>query len=337
MSIRSIYAFLASLTILLGGCADVVTTDGGGGAGGASGMGGAGGGGGGMGGGGGVGGAGGATVVTKTISLGYTNNAPVIFGDVMIVDWELSVAPDGAVAGGTTFDATLDGTAFFPEAILDGLQAIVIGGVKRLAVTELAATVLVRSGASGDPVTLEQAEVSHSCVVDGTACDPTKTQPDGSNEDCIPVFASNECLGFLEVPTSEACAPGAACETFGKESQCEANGFCVTGPIAIKLEAGTGTYTADASGEIRFGWDDENTGATVSSDGTYTLPPAIFSEPAAPNGFRALVAETPGSPLVLALQCTMAVDSGDPPHGVGVPDEASPTPDELLLTIPIVQ
>jgi hypothetical protein len=77
-----------------------------------------------------------------------------------------------------------------------------------------------------------------------------------------------------------------------------------------------------------FGWDDENTGATVNGDGTYALPPAMFGDPTPPNGLRVIAL------LQVALQCTMAVDSNGP-DGVGVPDQSSPTPDSLLLSVPI--
>ena len=58
------------------------------------------------------------------------------------------------------------------------------------------------------------------------------------------------------------------------------------------------------------------------------LPSAAFADPPEPNGIRV------SAGLGVGLQCTMAVDSGGP-DGVGVPDQASPTPDELLLEVPV--
>lgn len=336
MGVRWICLSLALLAIVVGGCAEVVVANGTGGAGGDGGMGGSGG----MGGGGGDGGTAGVDPVTKTIRLGCTENG--FFSGPWIVDWELSVAPGAAVTGGAEFDATLRGTAVFPEAFLDAWHEA-FDGIERVALGDLAATVLVRSGATGDPVTLERVELPHTCAIDGNSCDPTKSQPDGANEDCVPTSRSNECLDFVNViPISDDCNAGGVCETLGKQSQCETKGSCVTGSLPVELKAGTGTYAVDISaGEILFGWDDQNTGATVNNEGTYDLPPAVYTEPTPPNGLRIRlgvgVGEAPTTFLTLALQCTMAVDSGDPIYGVGVPDQASPTPDELLLSIPIVE
>jgi hypothetical protein len=54
----------------------------------------------------------------------------------------------------------------------------------------------------------------------------------------------------------------------------------------------------------------------------------MFGDPTPPNGLRVIAL------LQVALQCTMAVDSNGP-DGVGVPDQSSPTPDSLLLSVPI--
>ena len=94
----------------------------------------------------------------------------------------------------------------------------------------------------------------------------------------------------VDVPVSEDCAPGGLCDTLGKagapDSQCGVNGFCVTGPLPLPLNTDTGSYTTDGSGDVLFGWDDENTGATVNGDGTYALPAAVFGNPPEPNGLR---------------------------------------------------
>jgi len=332
MSLRWIWFSLLILAITGGGCAKVVVENGG-----AGGEGGAGGGG--AGGAGGAGGVSGTPAVEKTIRLGCRENG-FFSGLTWIFDWELSIAPDALVTGGADFDATLGGTVFVSEGILDTWHEAFLG-IRRIALADIAATVLARSGASGDPVILERVELPYTCADGGATCDPTKSETDGTNEECFPASASNPCLAFVSViPISEDCGVGGVCEALGKESQCEAIGSCVTGPLLVELAPATGTYTADASGEILFGWDDENTGATVNPDGTYNLPPVGFPQPAPPNGVRLLLgvgAADSGNFFTLALQCTMAVDSGDPIYGVGVADRSSPTPDQLLLPIPIVE
>jgi hypothetical protein len=254
-----------------------------------------------------------------------------VTADISILDWELTVTPDGAITGGAAFDAELDGIAFFAESFLDAAQAVVPGGIKSAALADVAATVLVRSGATGDPVTLGPSDLPYTCQIGGASCDPANSTPGGSNPDCEPVGGFNQCLQFVEIPNSEDCAPGGVCDMLGKTgegSQCANNGFCVTGPLPLQLEAATGSYTADAEGDILFGWDDANTGATVAVDGTYDLPPAVFNDPTPPNGLRVIAL------LQVALQCTMAVDSNGP-DGVSVPDASSPTPDSALISFPI--
>jgi hypothetical protein len=340
----SVFAVLGLAAVVGCGSSSGGTAGTGGGAGGTGGMGGGAGGTGGMGGGaggaggtggmgggaGGTGGTGGSIgAVTKSMTLGCTNS---VTADISILDWELTVAPDGGtITGGAAFDATLDGVAFFAESFLDAAQSVIPGGIKQAALADVAATVIVRSGATGDPVTLVASDIPYTCDIDGASCDPANNAVNGSNPDCVPVGAFNKCLRFIAIPTSDDCASGGVCDGLGKTgtgSQCELNGFCVTGPLPLDLQSATGSYTADASGAVLFGWDDENTGATVALDGTYDLPPAVFTDPTPPNGVRVVAL------LSVALQCTMAVDSNGP-NGVGVPDASSPTPDELLLSIPI--
>jgi hypothetical protein len=123
---------------------------------------------------------------------------------------------------------------------------------------------------------------------------------------------------------------GGVCDNLGKlASQCDVNGFCVTGGLPLALESQVTTFTAAASGIVSFGYDDQNTGATINPDGTYALPAAVFTAATTPNEIK-----VNASGLSVALRCTMAVDAGGP-DGVGVPDEASPTPDGLLITFDI--
>jgi hypothetical protein len=138
-------------------------------------------------------------------------------------------------------------------------------------------------------------------------------------------------LPSVDLPISNDCAPAGVCDGLGKlDSQCAANGFCITGPLPLPLQAASGSYTVAASGQMRFGWDDASTGATLNGDGTYALPPAVFADPSGPNGMR-----VSAGGLSIAIECTMAVDSADPTYGVGVTGQSSPTPDALLVSFPI--
>jgi hypothetical protein len=104
----------------------------------------------------------------------------------------------------------------------------------------------------------------------------------------------------------------------------------VTGGLPLDLADQAGSFTPAASGIVNFGFADQGTGATpLNPDGTYNLPPAVFTDPQALNEIK-----VNASGLSVALVCTMAVDSGGP-DGVGVPDQASPTPTGLLNTFSI--
>ena len=80
---------------------------------------------------------------------------------------------------------------------------------------------------------------------------------------------------------------------------------------------------------MNFGFADQGTGATVNPNGTYNLPAAVLTAPQQLNEIK-----VNASGLSVALVCTMAVDSAGP-YGVGVPDQASPTPSSLLNTFNI--
>lgn len=272
---------------------------------------------------------GGACSVRKLITLGCTNN---VNDNVSILEWELWVTREGDIVGGESFDATLDGIAFFSEEFLDAAQGAIPGGVEDAGLVAIAATVLPRSGATGDPVTLvDDSDAPFACAIGRTACDPANDDASipgaRANSDCTPSGVFNPCLQFTAIPTSSDCSE---CDALGdpKSMQCANNGFCVTGPLPVDLEAKTTTYTAASSGEVLLGWDDQNTGATENPDGTYELPPVAFIDPPTPNGVRVFAI------LQAAVQCTMAVDSGGP-NGVGIPDQSSPSPDTALLSLPI--
>ncbi len=268
---------------------------------------------------------------TKAITLGCTNS---VSPAVSILSFDLTVDPSALVSG-QAVTADIDGVAEFSESFLDAAQGAVPGGVTKAAVIDLQATASVRSGGTGADLVLGSEAIAFTCAVDGAACDPANDAASipgaRENSDCVPLGSFNPCAQHAPVPISTDCAPGGVCDGLGKlGSQCAVNGFCVTGGLPLPLVAGVGSYTADASGTMRFGWDDANTGATTAGDGTWTLPPVLFADPLGPNGLR-----VNASGLAVGLECTMGVDSNDPIHGVGVAGKASPTPDTLLIEFPI--
>ncbi|MDH3727127.1 MAG: hypothetical protein OER77_06325, partial [Myxococcales bacterium] len=267
---------------------------------------------------------------TQAITLGCTNNLTT---DVSIVPFDLTVDPDSVVSS-SAVTATLDGVAELPETVLDFAQTA-MGGVQEVNIIDLAATVQLRSGGVGVAVPLGLDGVPYVCgAVLGTPCDPANDLPgvpgNRGNTDCVPTGDTNPCGRFMSVPTSFNCLPGGTCDAAGKAAQCADNDFCVSGPLPLPLAAVGGSYTADPAGTMLFGWDDITTGATLNPDNTYALPPAVFLDPIGTNGIRVNLGG-----MSAAVECTMAVDANDPVHGVGVPGEASPSPDAVLLGFPI--
>lgn len=260
---------------------------------------------------------------TKAITLACTNNASP---DLSLIPFDLTVDP---TPNGGDITAVVDGVARLPELFLDVAQSVP-GGMTQAAVLDVSATVHVRSGASGADVTLKSEPIPHVCwLAPTTSCDPANDQPSVpgfvGNSDCAPTGSFNPCVRLVPIPTSTDCEPGGLCETLGKALQCSSNGFCVTGPLPLPLEAQVADYTPDGSGTVLFGWDDESTGATLEPDGTWALPTASsITDPTGPNGIRINVG------VQAALECTMSVDSGGP-LGVGVPGAASPAPDSALM------
>jgi len=207
-----------------------------------------------------------------------------------------------------------------------------------------------------------------------TPCDQANDNPDGSNPACLPAVEGGpvcqDPVVLVDFPISEDCAPGGTCDLLGKgvcapglcdggaddgnacdtTADCESPGicdncpngtqcgdsqFCVTGDLEIPLAAAEQAYTADASGEVLFGWADEgltdpaidacvggaNNGKACASaedcpDGTcvtglYVLPranPATALE-------QGIVVNAGG--INVKLSCVMAVDSAGP-DGVAV-------------------
>jgi hypothetical protein len=276
---------------------------------------------------------------TETIRLGCTNN---LTSDLSLVDWDLTVDP-GPIVGGQAFGAVLSGLARFDEPLLDAAQGQVLGGYKKSRVFALQATVHVRSGVAAEAadVVLTQEPIQPTCKYDDQGnmgpddgpfptCSDAHDNPDGSNADCTGLGGvpnpENVCGQFVTVPipTSNECGPGELCESKGKTgpgSQCALNGFCVSGPLEVELQATYEGYLAADSGAVLFGWDDQSTGAVVDQSGanrgSWILPPVVLDEPG-PNSLRGTI----GGSIEAALDCTM---------GEGTATVLWPTEDSRLV------
>jgi hypothetical protein len=147
----------------------------------------------------------------------------------------------------------------------------------------------------------------------------------------------------VSIPISSDCSVGGVCDLLGKKvSQCDLNGFCVTSGLPLPLAPQNVGFTPAASGIVNFGFADQGTGAILctgvgapsagcTGNGVYLLPAAVFTAPQALNEIK-----VNASGLSVALVCTMAVDAGGPDGPVpAVPDQASPTPTNLLNTFNI--
>jgi hypothetical protein len=283
---------------------------------------------------------------SNTIDLACANS---LDGAVtFVVRWKLTV-DTGPIVGGEPFGAIFHGLAVFDEALLDAGQMRVTGGYKRINLLEFKATVLAREGVTSEAreAVLTPKPIQRTCTYDddgksGAQAGPFRTcskandYEDGSNEDCTgsggAPHPENRCGEFRILTTSDDCTPGGSCDNLGKVgagSQCEQFRFCVSGPLEVVLEgAAVNGYLAAGSGNVLFGWDDENTGAEIDesggpNDGAYILPPAVFEEELGPNGIRALI---PGmSPVAVAFECTMAVGTS----------RLTPTPGSDLISFPI--
>jgi hypothetical protein len=272
------------------------------------------------------------------LTVGCRNN---VTADISILPFDMTVDP-APMAASAAFTAALDGVAAFSEAFLDAAQAVVPGGVRsgQLVTTNnggLVATVDATGAVTGADVALgpDPASLQARCALTGAPC--TGFPALGT---CLSIpVANNNCTnGFVDIPVIEGtpntpggCTPATPgnpppdcdCSPCGpdaaKLAQCAANGFCVAGDLPLPLNATNGNYTAGAtSGQpMYFDWI-QPYGLDV--DGTITLPAAVFANNPAPVGVR-----VSAGGLFVALQCAGAVDSGGP-DGVGVLDDASPTP-----------
>ena len=89
------------------------------------------------------------------------------------------------------FTAELDGTAFFAESFLDAALAVVSRTPQVASSWQTSqATVLVRSGATGDPVVLGASDIPYTCASErigrAVSCDPANDVAGGANTDCMP-------------------------------------------------------------------------------------------------------------------------------------------------------
>lgn len=266
--------------------------------------------------------------VDGTCGRAYTKAIPVACDDNLgpepnRLNLELSVATATPVGGLTPqdFTAAFDGVFVFPAWILRALHNASLGGITQVTVPDLAATVQVRSGASGPDVSLG---TDASAITPGPVrfCNLPPTQVCTADAECIGGICEAPLLR-IDLPTSSDCAPGGVCDLVGEgdsnpSSGCSRHGFCITGDLEVPLASARGTYTPGASGAVLFGWADQNVpGLTVcpaatpecsqpfEPDGAYDLPDATFADPASPFGAR-LTGEGFGVPF----QCAMAEPGG---------------------------
>lgn len=299
---------------------------------------------------------------TKLVGLGCSNNLP-FSGGVSLIRWELTVDPE-SIRSGERFLASVQATAFFPELLLNAAQHTSAGGVSRVNVHRLQATLHVRTGvtdtAEESDVTLTFADAvtptPWTCRYDGNgnadvagreypSCSPENDNPDDdSNADCTGLGGvpnpDNPCGQFVPIPTSDDCD---VCESLGKPFEltyspfelCERHGFCVTAPLAVDLAGDVLEYHAASSGRVLFGWDDLSTGAEIDqtsgpNDGTWQLPLADFEAEPGPNAMRVTMGGTD-----VALECTMAVSSFSVFGVASRNNLTSPAPDHVLISFPI--
>jgi hypothetical protein len=280
---------------------------------------------------------------TKTILVALVNN--ISPGWIRALPYRLTVVPGSPIVANQSFTASVGGAVVFPEGGLDVLEGTISGGVQKIGIVDLVATVQPRGGgATGADVALGlDSTIPFECFLDHTgpgaqrACDPTHDLASvpgvRGNTDCFPVFTRNSCLRIVELPTSTDCAPGGLCDSLGKfEQQCLANGFCVTGDTELPLETVATTYTAGdgvtpGQTEALFGLADDPPPPRavgvppIDPDGTWNMLPGIPYTGVAGELGMALYLEG----LNTAFEGVMAVES-DGPYGVGVEGDYSPTP-----------
>lgn len=284
---------------------------------------------------------------TEIVGVGCENSVVNVLSSL---PFRLSVEVDDPIYAGQSFDAELGGAAVFPEAFFDIAQNVIPDGVRQVTLEAAVVTAAVRKGATGPEVPLgfDESAVfpgrTHLCTLlpERGVCNPAldldPSDPTAGNPACAPMIEGNYCnpesVLVVDIPTSADCCAagfGCTCDVLGKLDQCQANGFCVTQSLFIPLQPDVATFTADASGEVLFGWWDDPatdpvqpstlsvcTGEPITDDarcqsnggelpdGSYALPRALYSNPTEPIGLR----NDLGGALFVAFQCAMAEDGG---------------------------
>jgi hypothetical protein len=272
--------------------------------------------------------------VTETISLGCSNSSPIGLQSILSADLTVC-APE--IAGGASFEATLSGVATFPVSFLDAAQDVVNGGLRQAILTDAAYIVQVRSGATQDDgENGVRLEIDPEQVSPGLTqfCTYPPTTVCTADSDCT-VPPCKDAVVVVDVPSSDDCEAGGVCDMLGKAdgetSQCGKNGFCVTGDLNAPLKPTDASFTADASGEVLFGWADQGL-----SNSTYDEMTMLFSIPK-PNALAPIEQGLKvDAGLVVAVECVMGTDLGPEP-GNEENDLVGLTADEDLISYPIVE
>ena len=224
--------------------------------------------------------------------------------------YTLTAAPLGPVVNGNEVDFTFTGIALVPASTLNtGIYAV--PGLTSAQIDVIAATVAVRSGATGTTPTLNAAET-------------------------LPVV--KDIMINMSVSECNAAYP---------EGQNGHDPPCVTEPIALPLneQPGTLTPTAGAGGEILLGWAETDGAGNTASD--YPVSPGItFNTPVGPTAIRVRIPPgcVPPACIIVAWECVMGEcaesGSGGPGDfacgdGVAAGDVGGPLLDSQLISIPI--
>jgi hypothetical protein len=224
--------------------------------------------------------------------------------------YTLTAAPLGPVVNGNEVDFTFTGIALVPASTLNtGIYAI--PGLTSAQIDVIAATVAVRSGATGTTPTLNAAET-------------------------LPVV--KDIMINMSVSECNAAYP---------EGQNGHDPPCVTEPISLPLneQPGTLTPTAGAGGEILLGWAETDGAGNTASD--YPVSPGItFNTPVGPTAIRVRIppACVPPGCIIVAWECVMGecAESGsggagdfDCGDGSTPGDVGGALLDSQLLSIPI--
>jgi hypothetical protein len=250
---------------------------------------------------------------TKMIPVACTNNFNLGPVDAVLQhSYVLTVEPLEQVSSGSDFGLVFGGHAVIPEMWLDLLQWLAPGGVSEIKVSELNASVAVRSGATGPNISLhvDESEMSPGSM---RFCTFPTERVCASDGDCD--FGA--CLPptmFVEIPHSEDCTPGGFCDSAGKSDQCDSNGFCVASELKLPFKPELGAFEAADSGDVLIGWNED----------VPTPPYAIYGEAAGPNGARWIVGKAH-----FAFECYMGRANDDGTAALTLADDD-------LISIPII-